>query len=131
MTLARTIYALRLTRKMNRPQFAAQAGISREHLWAVETGQYALTLYTAEKIASAFGVSLGRLFDSRIVLIDDPLIQACVPHIRMLDVQQRKRVLKILRTIGAPKWLQRHEQRLKSFPAFGPGCSQSKTKGNT
>ena len=109
MTLARTIYALRRARKMNRPQLAAQAGISREHLWAVETGQYAPSLSTTEKIASAFGVGLGRLFDSRIVLIEDPLIQACAPHVRKLNAQQRQRVLTVLRTIGSPKWLQRKE----------------------
>jgi len=108
MMLARTIYALRRAREMNRPQLAAQAGISREHLWAVETGQYAPSLLTAEKIASAFGVGLGRLFDSRIVLIEDPLVRLiALLYVRKSDVRQRQRVLTVLRTIGSPKWLQR------------------------
>ena len=106
MTLARTIYALRCARKLNRQKLAAKAGISREHLWAVETGQYAPSLSTTEKIASAFGVSLPRLFDSRIELIEDPLVRViALVYVRKLKVEQRERVLKVLRIIGGPKWL--------------------------
>src|SRR5437764_1634338 len=94
VSLARTIYALRRARKMNRPQLAAQAGISREHLWAVETGQYEPSLGTTEKIAAAFGVGLGRLFDPRIELIEDPLVRViALCYARKLNVQQRQQVL--------------------------------------
>lgn len=102
MTLATTIYSLRLARGFSRQQLAALAGINREMLWAIETGQNLPQLRTLEKLATAFGVNPGLLFDSEKVLLQDPLVKACAPHVRSLRGAQRQTILETLRVIGGP-----------------------------
>src|SRR5690349_19208915 len=110
LTLAQTVYLLRRAKGFSRQQLANLSGVKREILFQIEVGRTAAPhLRTLEKIADAFGLSLGSLFDFRKVLLQDPLIQACAPHVRKLNAQQRQRVLTVLRTIGSPKWLQRKE----------------------
>lgn len=56
------IYTVASARRISRADPAVRARISREHLWAVKTDQYAPSLITTEKIAAAFEISVARFF---------------------------------------------------------------------
>ncbi len=49
--------------EMTQQQLAEKAGISRQTVVAIEAGKYSPTLELAFKIALAFGVSIGDVFD--------------------------------------------------------------------
>lgn len=49
--------------EMTQQQLAEKAGISRQTIIAIEAGKYSPTLELAFRIAEAFGVSIGEVFD--------------------------------------------------------------------
>lgn len=49
--------------EMTQQQLAEKAGISRQTVIAIEAGRYAPTLELAFRIADAFGVPIGEVFD--------------------------------------------------------------------
>ncbi len=49
--------------EMTQQQLAEKAGISRQTVLAIEAGKYTPTLELAFKIAIAFGVSIGEVFE--------------------------------------------------------------------
>lgn len=60
--LGNTLRELRHRDRLTIADVAAQAGISRGMLSKIENGQVSTSLETLEKLAAAFGVSLGHLF---------------------------------------------------------------------
>jgi putative transcriptional regulator len=49
--------------EMTQQQLAEKAGISRQTIIAIEAGKYSPTLELAFRIAEAFGVPIGEVFD--------------------------------------------------------------------
>src|SRR5689334_19686468 len=98
------IVSIRRNRGFSREQSATRAGISREHLWAVETNQYAPSLCTVQKLARAFDISLARFVSTGAVLLEDPLIRSIQPLVRRLNERQKNQILRTLRAIGGPPW---------------------------
>ena len=103
-TIGKRIFTIRKARRLSRPQLAQLSRISREHLWAVETDQYAPSLLTIEKVATGLGVGVGQFFNEPAILFEDPLVRALVPLVRKLSLYQRGRVLDTLRQIAGPSW---------------------------
>ncbi|MDD2294946.1 MAG: helix-turn-helix transcriptional regulator [Eubacteriales bacterium] len=52
--------------EMTQQQLAEKAGASRQTILAVEAGKYAPSLELAFRIADAFGVTIGEVFDYEI-----------------------------------------------------------------
>lgn len=103
-SIGKIIFALRKAQKLSRTCLAQRARISQEHLWAVETGQYAPSLRTIEKLAVGLNIGINQLFDQPAVLLHDPLIRAAAPLVRNLNQRQRSQVLSVMRRIGGPSW---------------------------
>lgn len=53
--------------EMTQQQLAEKAEISRQTVVAIEAGKYAPTLELAFRIAEAFGVKIGEVFDYEVV----------------------------------------------------------------
>ena len=51
--------------EMTQQQLAEKVGASRQTIMAVEAGKYAPSLELAFRIADAFGVTIGEVFDHR------------------------------------------------------------------
>lgn len=51
--------------EMTQQELAEKAGVSRQTIIAVEAGKYAPSLELAFRIADAFGVKIGEVFDCR------------------------------------------------------------------
>ncbi len=49
--------------EMTQQQLAEKAGVSRQTIVAIEAGKYSPTLELAFRIADAFGVQIGEVFD--------------------------------------------------------------------
>ncbi len=49
--------------EMTQQQLAEKAGVSRQTIVAIEAGKYSPTLELAFRIADAFGVKIGEVFD--------------------------------------------------------------------
>ncbi len=53
--------------EMTQQALAEKAGVSRQTVIAVEAGKYAPTLELAFRIADAFGVKIGEVFDYEVI----------------------------------------------------------------
>ena len=103
-SIGKIIFAVRKAQKLSRTCLAQRARISQEHLWAVETEQYAPSLWTIEKLAVGLNVGISQFFNDSAVLLHDPLIKAAAPLVRNLTQRQRSHVLSVMRLIGGPSW---------------------------
>ncbi len=54
------------TNEMTQAELAEKAGVSRQTILAVEAGKYSPSLELAFRIADAFGVNIGEVFDHEI-----------------------------------------------------------------
>ena len=52
--------------EMTQQELAEKAGVSRQTIIAVEAGKYAPSLELAFRIADAFGVKIGEVFDYKV-----------------------------------------------------------------
>lgn len=52
--------------EMTQQELAEKAGISRQTVIAIEAGKYSPTLELAFRIAAAFGVSIGEVFECEV-----------------------------------------------------------------
>ncbi len=67
LTITNEIRKLRFfTGEMTQQELAEKAGVSRQTIIAVEAGKYAPSLELAFRIADAFGVKIGEVFDYRV-----------------------------------------------------------------
>lgn len=55
------------TNEMTQQELAEKAGVSRQTIIAVEAGKYSPSLELAFRIADAFGVTIGEVFDYTVV----------------------------------------------------------------
>lgn len=53
--------------EMTQQELAEKAGVSRQTIIAVEAGKYSPSLELAFRIADAFGVAIGEVFDYKVV----------------------------------------------------------------
>jgi transcriptional regulator with XRE-family HTH domain len=98
-----TIARIRIARRLTRPQLAGRAGVSREHLWAVEQNRYTPGLFIVQRIAEALEIGLARFFlshDEAFLLLQDPLIRTLSPMVKNLNARQREQIVKTLRAIA-------------------------------
>lgn len=58
------IKKLRQENKMTQPELADRLGNNFQNVSAIERGEFTITIYTAQKIANAFEISLSSLFKS-------------------------------------------------------------------
>lgn len=56
------IKKLRQENKMTQPELADRLGNNFQNVSAIERGEFTITIYTAQKIANAFEISLSSLF---------------------------------------------------------------------
>jgi transcriptional regulator with XRE-family HTH domain len=56
------IKKLRQENKMTQPELADKLGNNFQNISAIERGEFTITIYTAQKIANAFEISLSSLF---------------------------------------------------------------------
>lgn len=56
------IKKLRQEKKMTQPELADKLGNNFQNISAVERGEFTITIYTAQKFANAFEISLSALF---------------------------------------------------------------------
>ncbi len=56
------IKKLRQENKMTQPELADKLGNNFQNISAIERGEFTITIYTAQKIANAFKISLSSLF---------------------------------------------------------------------
>jgi transcriptional regulator with XRE-family HTH domain len=56
------IKKLRQENKMTQPELADRMGNNFQNVSAIERGEFTITIYTAQKIANAFEISLPSLF---------------------------------------------------------------------
>jgi transcriptional regulator with XRE-family HTH domain len=56
------IKKLRQENKMTQPELADKLGNNFQNVSAIERGEFTITIYTAQKIANAFEISLSSLF---------------------------------------------------------------------
>jgi putative transcriptional regulator len=64
MTITNNIRKLRFfAHEMTQLELAEKAGVSRQTIIAVEAGKYSPSLELAFRIADAFGVKIGEVFD--------------------------------------------------------------------
>jgi transcriptional regulator with XRE-family HTH domain len=56
------IKKLRQENKMTQPELADKLGNNFQNVSAMERGEFTITIYTAQKIANAFEISLSSLF---------------------------------------------------------------------
>ena len=67
LTITNEIRKLRFfTGEMTQQELAEKAGVSRQTIIAVEAGKYAPSLELAFRIADAFGVKIGEVFDYKV-----------------------------------------------------------------
>jgi putative transcriptional regulator len=59
------VRTLRLKRGWSQAEFARELGISRQSLYAIETGRFDPSLPLAFKIAKAFGLTIEEIFETR------------------------------------------------------------------
>ncbi len=52
--------------EMTQQQLAEKAGVSRQTIMAIEAGKYSPSLELAFRIADAFGVKIGEVFDYQV-----------------------------------------------------------------
>ena len=101
MLISSVVRDLRHARGWSREELASRAGISRWHLWSVESRKYEITLYTLERISDALEVKLGHFFRPERLLLEHPFVRAIAPMVRHLNQTQRQHALKILQ--AAPR----------------------------
>jgi putative transcriptional regulator len=53
--------------EMTQQELAEKAGISRQTIIAIEAGKYSPSLELAFRIADAFGVKIGEVFDYKVI----------------------------------------------------------------
>ncbi len=53
--------------EMTQAELAEKAGVSRQTIIAIEAGKYSPSLELAFRIADAFGVKIGEVFDYKVV----------------------------------------------------------------
>lgn len=59
--LGRTIRAIRCERGYSQESFAAQAGIDRSYVGAIERGEFNFTIHTLLRVSAGLGVSAAHL----------------------------------------------------------------------
>ena len=101
--LGQRIQQLRESRSMTRSQLQSRSGVSRSHIFCIETARISPTLRVLEKISEALGVGLVRFFipDSGEAVLEDSFIQSVRPFVRHLRCEQRQQVLRTLQ--AAPR----------------------------
>src|SRR5216684_9341056 len=101
ISIASVITELRRSRCLTGPELAKRSGMSRGHLFHIEHETFAPSLRTLEKLSVGLGVGLGRLLalsaaDSNTFVFEDSFSRQVKPFLRLLNDQQKQRVLKTL-----------------------------------
>ena len=93
------------------PKLADLSGVGRSVIFQIEIGgTQAPQIRVLEKLAAAMGVGVGRLVNERgamLTTLEDPLVRSLtqpVNLVRVLNQQQRNRVLQTLRRVAGPSW---------------------------
>ena len=63
MTLKNRVREARQNRRMTQEQLAQAASVTRQTIIAIEAGKYSPSLEMAFRIADAFGVTIGEVFE--------------------------------------------------------------------
>jgi transcriptional regulator with XRE-family HTH domain len=97
-TLSDVLRHLRESRGLTRQELARLSGVSRTHLWGIETGMVGPSLATLEKLSDALDVGLARLLSqpNDELLLEDQFVRAVRPFLRRLNHQERVHLLNTL-----------------------------------